>query len=168
MRGRSEIESSSNVPPIITLSWVFVLPIVLIWSVLLPKHQVHQNLLQERYTYIFTHLYSLFICNSILVENYEICEQFRQPVKVFFDLVIDLVENESIFSVIMTNSIVNFRYFGNIVLVGLTVIEILLKLGPTTAHQHYIFAFAKLNTEYSSMLVALLLLSFFYSCHSYK
>jgi hypothetical protein len=69
---RSEIQSGSDVPPVISFHRILVLPIVFIRSILFPKHEIYKYFVEQRETDFCAHLDSLLISDTVLIENNEV------------------------------------------------------------------------------------------------
>lgn len=78
--------------PVVFLGRLLVLPIQVLVLLDLPKHQVHQNLLQQRGNDLLGGIELLLVADAVLVRNDEICQKFGEILKLL-DLEVQFVED---------------------------------------------------------------------------
>jgi hypothetical protein len=65
------------VAPVVSFGRIFVFPVAFLLSPVLPKHQVHHDLVHQRQANISRYLYPLLIGDAVLVKHNEMGKQPR-------------------------------------------------------------------------------------------
>jgi hypothetical protein len=126
MRSWCKVQPCSNMPLIVSLLLISILPKTLLLMLLLPKHQINRYFIQQMQANVLSYTNPLLICNSILVYYHKIRECLRKLMNFIFRLFLNKVENQTIFTQIVTDCIVYLRNFRNVELLWMRVVEILL------------------------------------------
>lgn len=125
MGSRSKVKSGSNVPPIINLGVVSVFPKKILRRFLSPKHQINLHLLYQRQTNILCNSQSLFVFYTVLVYDHEMSEGSSFIMQSVKHLLVNFIENWTIFSQIVSNCIVDIWHFWYVELLCFSIEEFL-------------------------------------------
>ena len=70
--GRSEVQSRSDMSPVISLHRIFVLPVVFVRSIFFPKHEIYEYFVEQRKADFSAYLDSLIISDTVFIEDNEV------------------------------------------------------------------------------------------------
>ena len=112
-------------PPVVDLCVVAVFPQHVFGGLLLPEHEIHLHLLDERKADVLSDPHPLAIADAVLADDDEVSQQAGSVVQLVQHLRVDFPEDQSVLPEVVPNGVVHVGYLGDVVLLLLWVVELL-------------------------------------------